>query len=142
MKIGHCAFEVSDLKASIDFYTSKLGFQLLYTFTDEKEHEAGAILTSDEGKLELLQGLNEANEKKPFDPLAVRPHFCPHIALESDDFEKTLAEIKAYDLKIVHGPLEVPNLVKWLYICDPDNNVVEFFQEFHPTNKPNDKTNP
>jgi catechol 2,3-dioxygenase-like lactoylglutathione lyase family enzyme len=132
LKIDHFAFEVSDLQASIDFYVSKLGFQLLETFTDPNEHESLAILALDGGKLELIQVLNEANKKKPFDLLVIRPHFCPHLALESDDFEKTLAQIQAHGLKIIHGPLEIPNLAKWFYICDPDNNVIEFFQEFHP----------
>lgn len=131
MKIDHFSLEVSDLKASIDFYVNKLGFKLMHTFTDPNEHEALAILELDGGKLELIQPLNEANEKKSFDPLVVRPHFCPHIALETHDFDKTLAEIKTQGLKIVHGPLEIPDLATWLYICDPDNNVIEFFQEFH-----------
>jgi catechol 2,3-dioxygenase-like lactoylglutathione lyase family enzyme len=131
LKIDHFAFEVSDLPASIDFYVNKLGFQLQMTFTDEKEHETLAVLALDGGKLELIQVLDGANEKKPFDPQVVRPHFCPHLALESDDFEKTLADIRAQGLKIVHGPLEIPGLAKWLYITDPDNNVIEFFQEFH-----------
>jgi catechol 2,3-dioxygenase-like lactoylglutathione lyase family enzyme len=132
LKIDHFAFEVSDLPASIDFYVNKLGFQLQTTFTDEKEHETLAVLALDGGKLELIQVLNEANRKKPFEPQGIRPHFCPHLALESKDFEKTLAEINAHGLKIIHGPLEISNLAKWLYITDPDKNVIEFFQEFHP----------
>lgn len=133
MKIHHFAFEVSDLQASIDFYVNKLGFQLQYSFTDEKEHEAFAILAQDGDKLELIQALNETNQKKSFDPLVVRPHFCPHLALGTDDFDKTLANIQTQGLKIVHGPLEAPGVAKWIYVCDPDNNVIEFLQEFQQT---------
>ncbi len=142
MKIDHFAFEVSDLNVVIDFYVNKLGFQLLYTFTDNDEHETLAVLELEGGKLELIQVLSDTNEKKLFDPLVVRPHFCPHLALESNDFEQTLAHIQSNGLKIVHGPLEIPGLAKWLYICDPDQNVIEFFQEFHPANEPNEKTKP
>jgi catechol 2,3-dioxygenase-like lactoylglutathione lyase family enzyme len=141
LKIDHFAFEISDLRASIDFYTNQLGFQLQYMFTDENEHETLAILALDGGKLELIQVLSNANEPKLFEPQFVRPHFCPHLALESDDFEKTLAHIHANGLEIIHGPLEIPGLAKWLYICDPDNNVIEFFQEFHPASESNDKPN-
>jgi lactoylglutathione lyase len=130
MKIDHFAYEVSDLGASIRFYVEKLGFTIqIDKVVDGKEHEAFAILEMDGGKLELIQALSDTNGPKPFEPLTVRPHACPHLALQVEDFERTLVMLSAQGIPILHGPLEVPGVVKWLYVCDPDRNVIEFCQD-------------
>lgn len=130
MKIDHFAFEVSDLEASTRFYCDNLGFRVQISFVDENIHETLVVLELDGGKLELIQVLDEYNQPKSFEPVTVRPHFCPHLALETDDFEKSLAQIHENGLEIVKGPLEIPGLVKWLYLADPDQNIIEVFQEF------------
>ena len=130
MKIDHFAFEVSDLEASTCFYCDNLGFRVQISFVDENIHETLVVLELDGGKLELIQVLDEYNQPKSFEPVTVRPHFCPHLALETDDFEKSLAQIHENGLEIVKGPLEIPGLVKWLYLADPDQNIIEVFQEF------------
>jgi len=130
MKIDHFAYEVSDLEASMRFYTEKFGFTVqIDKIVDEKEHEAFAILEMDGGKLELIQALSETNEAKSFQPVNVRPHACPHLALQVEDFDRTLATLAAQGIPILHGPLEAPGVAKWLYICDPDDNVIEFCQD-------------
>jgi len=130
MKIDHFAYEVSDLETSIRFYVERLGFGVQFPRTvDEKEHEAFAILELEGGKLELIQALSEANQPKPFAPLTVRPHACPHLALQVEDFSTALAVLSAWGVPILHGPLEVPGVAKWLYFCDPDGNVIEFCQD-------------
>jgi catechol 2,3-dioxygenase-like lactoylglutathione lyase family enzyme len=129
MKIDHFAFEVSDLDASLKFYIDKLGFKLETTFMDSQEHETLAIVGTDGGKLELIQVLDENNQPQRFEPITLRKHFCPHLALQTDDIEKTLTRLRLHELPLVRGPLEIPGLVKWFYICDPDQNVIEFFQD-------------
>ncbi len=90
MKIDHFAYEVSDLEASIRFYTEKLGFKVsLGKMVDEKEHEAFAILELAGGKVELLQALSVDNTPQAFEPIPLRPHACPHLALGVDDFDAT-----------------------------------------------------
>ena len=130
MKIDHFAYEVSDLEASIRFYTEKFGFMIqIDKIVDEKEHEAFAILEMDGGKLELIQALSATNEPKPFESISVRPHACPHLALQVADFECTLSMLSREGIPILHGPLEIPGVVKWMYVCDPDRNVIEFCQD-------------
>ena len=129
MKIDHFAFEVSDLDASLKFYVDKLGFKLETTFMDLQEHETLAVVETAGGKLELIQVLDENNQPQRFEPVVVRKHFCPHLALQVDDIEKTLANVKRQDVALVRGPLEISSIVKWFYVCDPDQNVIEFFQD-------------
>lgn len=130
MKIDHFAFEVSDLDASLEFYLEKLGFALETTFMDPQEHETLAVVKTAGGQLELIQVLDENNQPRPFDPVVLRKHFCPHLALQVDDIEKTLDDIQRHEIVLARGPLEIPGIVKWFYICDPDQNVIEFFQDF------------
>jgi len=130
MKIDHFAFEVSDLDTSLKFYIDKLGFKLETTFMDPQEHETLAILETAGGKLELIQVLDENNQPQKFEPITLRKHFCPHLALQMDDIEKTLIHLIGHGVTPVRGPLEIPEMVKWFYVCDPDQNVIEFFQDF------------
>ncbi len=129
MKIDHYAIEVSDLESAIRFYVENLGFRLKSTALDENVHEAFAFLEAEGGNLELIQALSKDNRPQSFQPQAVRPHLCPHLALQSEDLDRTLAMIRERGLNLAAGPLEAPGHARWLYICDPDQNVIEFFQD-------------
>ena len=129
MKIHHFAYEVSDIDAAIEFYTSKLGFTVQFPKTvDSVQHEAFAILALDGGRLELLQCLDETNQAIPFEPVPVRPHATPHLAFEVEDFDQTLAMLQAEDIPLLLGPFETPGAARWMYVLDPDQNVIEFCQ--------------
>ena len=43
-------------------------------------------------------------------------------------YVKLFKELGKEDIPIAKGPLEAPGLAKWIYICDPDNNIIEFVQ--------------
>jgi lactoylglutathione lyase len=73
--------------------------------------------------LELLQTLNA-----PFPRPKIEPPYCPHLALETDDMAEVLDMIRQKGIEVVKGPLEIPGQEKWLYISDPDNNVVEYIE--------------
>ncbi len=119
----HTAFRVTDLDASIAFYTQALGLRLLFRSVNEEEGEAYAFLELRGGNLELIQTLREGYVPGPI----VAP-YCPHLALETDDLPALLLEIKAKGIHLVRGPLEIPGHERWLYLSDPDNNVIEYIQ--------------
>ncbi len=124
LKNDHVAFEVSSLDESIKFYKDALGLKLLFRNADNEEHESYAFLELDGGNLELLQSLNE----EQFEKRKIKPPYCPHLALTTSDINITLQLIKEKQIPIVKGPLEIKDQVKWLYIHDPDNNIIEFVQ--------------
>ncbi len=128
MRIDHFAYEVADIDAAIRFYTEKLGFHVSFPKTvDEKQHEAFTILEMDGGHLELIQALGETNQPLPFEAAEVRPHATPHLAFTVEDFDQTLAWLASEDIPILQGPFAAPG-AKWVYVCDPDRNVIEFCQ--------------
>jgi lactoylglutathione lyase len=124
MKSDHMAFQVSNMDLSIHFYTQVLGLKLLFRKVNEEEQEEYAFLELTGGNLELLQRLGG----EPFAKPVIKPPYCPHLALVSEDMDRTIKMIEKHHIPIVKGPLEIPGAEKWIYISDPDHNVIEFIQ--------------
>jgi len=122
-KNDHTAFRVSDLDAAIRFYTESLGLRLLFRSINHEEQEAYALLELEGGNLELIQTLNA-----PFVRPNIGPPYCPHLALGTEDISKVLGMVRAKGIGVVKGQLEIPGQEKWLYISDPDNNVIEYIE--------------
>ena len=84
-KNDHMAFQVSNMDASIRFYTEALGLKLLFRHVNEEVREDYAFLELDGGNLELLQYLGA-----PFVKPEIKPPYCPHLALATGDMDETL----------------------------------------------------
>lgn len=119
----HTAFRVSDLSRSIAFYKSLLGAEVRCECINEEEREAYAFLELEGGSLELIQRLGEDYERP-----AIVPPYCPHFAVETEDMELTMGLIRENSAPIIRGPLEIVNKERWVYVADPDNNIVEFIE--------------
>lgn len=127
-RLDHVAVAVSDLDAAIAFYSGKLGLRLLSRELDELHHEAFAFLELEGGNLELLQPLDEQNRPQPLRLSRIEAPYCPHVALATDDMDGLLARLERDGVPIVKGPLEIAGSVRWVYVHDPDNNILEFVQ--------------
>ncbi len=125
LTLDHVAFPVRDLKASVEFYTQKLGLKLMFQQVDQAHGEAFAFLELEGGNLELLQSLQPPVDDEPS---AVNDLLCPHAAIQVDDLETWLGVLNEKKISITKGPLEIPGKVKWLYFTDPDNNVLELVE--------------
>ena len=130
----HVAFRVADLDRAIRFYVETLGMRLMFPELDPEHHEAFAFLELGGGNLELLQCLDENNQPAPFTPAPVQPPYCPHVALRSDNLDALIELLAREGIPIAKGPLEIPGNVRWLYVADPDNNIIEFVQWLRPPN--------
>ena len=128
LRLDHVAIQVSDMQASIAFYTEKLGLRLMSHQVDQEHGEAFAFLELEGGNLELLQLLDDQGVPAPFTPPEITKPYCPHLAFGSDNLDKELARLKQQGIPILAGPLEIPGRVRWLYFCDPDNHVLEAIQ--------------
>ncbi len=126
--LDHVALEVSDLDAALAFYTGKLGLKLMFRQLDKEHHEAFAFLELEGGNLELLQVLDENNQPQARQTQPLSKSNCPHVALQAEDMDALLATCERQGIPIVKGPLEIPGQVRWVYLHDPDNNVLEYVQ--------------
>ena len=127
-KVDHFAFQVSDLQRSIEFYTTRLGLRFLFQDLDEEHHEAFAFLQLDGANLELLQRLDENNRPIPLEIEEIASSYCPHIALTTENIDTLILDLQSKNISVVKGPLEITGKVRWLYIADPDNRIIEFVQ--------------
>lgn len=124
-KTDHVSLVVQDLDRAIDFYTQKLGLTILIPKEYNEEEQAEYIFLRLGGSnLELVKLHNQSSSNQAKDSDSI----CPHLALSTDDFEETVANLKEQNIPIFQGPFETPNVSKWLYIKDSEGNVLEFIQ--------------
>jgi catechol 2,3-dioxygenase-like lactoylglutathione lyase family enzyme len=127
-KNDHMAFQVSDIDAGIKFYTEVLGLTLKFRDHNVGEHEFFAMLSLEGGDLELIQVLDEDDQAVPYQKPEVKQPFCPHLCIEVESMDEALALIEKHDIPIAKGPVEIEGKERWIYCCDPDNNVIEFLE--------------
>ena len=123
LRTDHVALPVSAMDVSIKFYAETLGLQVMFREIDPVQQEEFTFLALQGGNLELLKSLAH-----PFERPDIRPPYTPHLALATDDMTVTLNLIEQQRIPLIKGPLMIEGKVTWLYIADPDNNVIEFVQ--------------
>ena len=123
LRLDHVAVPVSDMDAALHFYDEQLGLKFMFREVDPVEQEDFAYFEVEGGNLELLKSLAH-----PFDKRDIKPPYCPHLALATSDMNSTLRLIQKRGWRLIKGPLKIEGKVTWLYIADPDNNVIEFVQ--------------
>jgi lactoylglutathione lyase len=125
LRNDHVALPVSDMDAAIQFYADKLGLKFLSREVDPVHQEEFSFLELEGGNLELLKNLAEPHALPD-----IKPPYCPHLALATDDLAETLTMVEQNGIRLIKGPLKIEGKVTWLYVADPDNNVIEFVQWF------------
>jgi len=123
--IDHFAFEVADMDTAIAFYTEKLGLKLMFRKVDEEQGEEFALLELEGGNLELLRSLAPPAARAKPEPASP---WCPHLALVAEDMDELVARAKESGIAILDGPLHAEGLAKWIYLSDPDGNIIEYIQ--------------
>ncbi len=122
-RINHVGLRVTNLQITRSFY-EKLGFEFIVGPIGPEpvaimEHSSGVninfILNGSESKtLNLLMDVPEKHTG------------FTHIALEVTDLESAQAYLESINYKITEGPIITPDGASFIFIRDPDDNVIEF----------------
>lgn len=124
-RINHIGLRVTNLEVTRSFY-EKLGFKFIVGPVGPEpvaimEHPSGVninfILNSkDEKTLNVLMDISEKHTG------------YTHVALEVTDLDSVQSQLNALDFLITEGPITIPSGAAFIFIRDPDDNVIEFHQ--------------
>jgi lactoylglutathione lyase len=122
MKILHTCLNVSNLDASIEFYTKRIGLKFVSRREIKQNNAEIAFLTDASGSaIELTHW----RDKKT---LAEGDNF-DHIAFGVEDVVATVKELKAGGVTIAMEPFSLQGSAsKIAFIKDPDGNWLELIQ--------------
>jgi catechol 2,3-dioxygenase-like lactoylglutathione lyase family enzyme len=125
LRNDHVGISVTDVEATIHWYTEKLDFEVERRFS--VNNLSFAFLTHDTVKLEILGGAttNETPEitdiVASLDPARIH-HFCVAV----DDVDATLDELRSREVNIVGEPFDVDVIGQRVaFITDNSGNVIE-----------------
>ncbi len=123
MKLNHTSITVKDLNESLDFYTKKLGLQLL-SRREIKENNAEIAFIGD-GQTEHRIELTWWRNKKDY----AEGDQLDHIAFLVDDVKLTIEEMGAKGVKIAKEPYTLKGGTSIIaFIQDPNGIWIELIQ--------------
>ena len=102
---------VKNFDQSIHFYQDILGLELTSNPGEIPQFKVGS------GFLVLVKG---------FTPRAFPPDF-PQVGFETDNIDKIAARLQQAGVEI-QGNIEERRDSRWLKVCDPDGNLIDFIQ--------------
>jgi lactoylglutathione lyase len=120
----HTSIFVTDMDASIEFYTAKLGLKLLDgPFHSPGNADMAFVGASWDSYIELVYDL----EDHPPYELGNR---YEHLALEVDgDLPGVIEKLRAQGVKIVKEPKKAPSGTRWIaFVEDPNGIPVELLE--------------
>lgn len=124
-RINHVGIRVKSLPVSRVFY-EKLGFVFLAGPLGPEpvaimEHPSGVNINL------ILNAASKLNTNVLMDIPEKHPGYT-HIALEVDDIDQTQALLQEKGFLLTGGPIITPEGAVFIFIRDPDGNVIEFHQ--------------
>jgi catechol 2,3-dioxygenase-like lactoylglutathione lyase family enzyme len=129
-RLDHASFLVKDVERSRHFYIEVLGLRELAR--PKSSEVSGAWLTNAEHSFEVhLIGEIEEGRKGQLHGQYRRDEVAQgygiHVAFEVDDLEATIHDLRAHNVEIIGGPIPRGDGVQRVFICDPDEYIIELF---------------
>ncbi len=121
LKFEHVGVQVKDIEESIEFYTQKVGLELIETLPHTDPSLKLAFLGLEGNVIvELIQGYNSSlpNEGK-----------VHHFALAVDGIEEEFERLKSAGVSFVEENIvTLPNGARYLFFYGPDKEWIEYYE--------------
>jgi lactoylglutathione lyase len=122
-RINHVGLRVSDLDMAREFYT-RLGFEFIVGPVGPEpvavmEHPCGV-------NINFILNASGGETKNMLMDLPEKHTGYTHIALEVTDLEAAQSYLESINYNITEGPIVTPDGASFIFIRDPDSNVIEF----------------
>jgi catechol 2,3-dioxygenase-like lactoylglutathione lyase family enzyme len=133
LKNGHIGISVTDVEATIEWYTEKLDFVAEQRFS--VNNLSFAFLTHEDVKLEILGGATTNETPAITDIVAsLNPARLHHLCIAVADLQATLEELRSRDVNVIGEPFDVAAIGQRVaFITDNSGNVIEIAE---PTFRP------
>ena len=124
-RINHVGLRVRDLAVTRPFY-EQLGFEFIVGPVGPEpvaimEHPCGV-------NINFILNANAASTTNQLMDVPEKHAGYTHVALEVPDLNAAHERLLALGLTITEGPITIPHGASFLFIRDPDRNVLEFHQ--------------
>ncbi|MGK7927008.1 MAG: VOC family protein [Spirulina sp.] len=124
-RINHIGLRISNLDRTREFY-EKLGFVFLVGPVGPEpvaimEHSSGININF------ILNASSTIGKNILMDIPEKHPGYT-HVALEVTNLDTVRSRLQEKNIPIKDGPIVMPNGATFIFIRDPDNNVIEFHQ--------------
>jgi catechol 2,3-dioxygenase-like lactoylglutathione lyase family enzyme len=127
--VSHVGITVSDLSASVEFYTNVLGFTRLFTNENAEEGWTRIGLAVQEVQLELFSHWPGETSAEAINPYYPQNLGLPKLALTVDDVEASFDRLAAAGITPL-CPVVTTVKSKFFFIHDPDGTPIQLHQ-FH-----------
>lgn len=121
LKFEHVGVQVKDIEESIEFYTQKVGLEVIETLPHTDPSLKLAFLGLEGNVIvELIQGYNSSlpNEGK-----------VHHFALAVDGIEEEFERLKSAGVSFVEENIvTLPNGARYLFFYGPDKEWIEYYE--------------
>ncbi len=125
LKNGHIGISVTDVEATIEWYTEKLDFVVEQRFS--VNNLSFAFLTHEDVKLEILGGATTNETPAITDIVAsLNPARLHHLCFAVADLQATLEELRSRDVNVIGEPFDVAAIGQRVaFVTDNSGNVIE-----------------
>jgi len=121
--INHIGIRVANLEASREFY-EKIGFEFI---VGPVGPEPVAIMEHPSGiNINFILNAHTKEKENVLMDIPVKHTGYTHMALEILDLESVIAQLECKNITITEGPISLPDGATFIFVRDPDSNVIEF----------------
>ena len=122
-RINHVGLRVSSLEQSREFY-AKLGFEFI---VGPIGPEPVAIMEHPSGvNINFILNSTDSEPKNLLMDVPEKHTGFTHMAIEITDLEAVQQQLKEIGYDVTEGPITTPEGASFIFIRDPDMNVIEF----------------
>jgi lactoylglutathione lyase len=123
-KYLHTRFRVSNMEASLRFYTEVLGLKIIERKTSPRGSELAFLEALGTGsEIELCAFPASGNVEVPEDLV--------HLAFQVENLEECMARLEQAGAPITEGPIETGDGTRFIFTEDPDRYEIELMHMKH-----------
>ena len=122
-RLNHIGIRVSNLDKSRKFY-EKIGFEFI---VGPIGPEPVAIMEHPSGiNINFILNANQEGVENVLMDISLKHTGYTHMALEVTNLESVKLQLESKNITITGGPITLPDGATFIFVRDPDRNVIEF----------------